>query len=121
MLSAKLVAMANLTCKQGITTGFYWPIVDAATGQPPVSISNLAAKAQVRDDESPTGNLLFEFTANVVQQGQNVCVVIQWTAEQSMGWGWTDGYGDVLLYRDGEPVCIVWQGAVQVDLVVTHD
>lgn len=113
--------MANLVCKQGISTGFYWPIVDAATGQNPTFVDELSAKAQVRDDESPNGELLFEFPASVQTIGSVVAVVIQWTAAQSMAWTWTDGYGDILLYRDNEPIAIVWQGTVQVDRVVTHD
>ena len=112
--------MASVSFKQGITTGFYWPLVDPETGVAPASIDGLTAKMQVRAEESPTGALLFEPLTQVRTVGDVVAVTVEWTAAQSLLWGWQDGFSDVILYSDGEPIQVLWQGSVMVDPVVTN-
>lgn len=106
--------MVNLVLQQGITTGYAWPIVDAA-GQP-ADLTGWTAACQVREREAPTATLLATLTATI----EASTVIVRWTAEESLAWTWRLGWSDVLLIDpDGTPRVVVWQGSALVDKVVT--
>lgn len=104
----------ELILQQGVASGYAWPIVDAA-GQP-ADLTGWSAASQVRDQERPTGTLLHEFTAAIVDS----TVTITWTAAESLAWTFSFGFWDVLLIDpEGVPRQIVAQGTVSVDRAVT--
>ena len=80
-----------LILRQGVASGFVWPITDAAGA--PADLTGYTARCQVRVREDPDAMLLAELTASVVGS----TVVVQWTADESLLWDWPSGYSDVLL------------------------
>lgn len=106
--------MDGLILSQGIDAGYAWPILD---GDQPADLTGWTVLAQVRTRAEPAAPLLWEFTT-AVSAGQ---VAITWTAEESLAWTWTCGFGDVVLVNpSGRPVQIVWAGSLLVDRVVSH-
>jgi hypothetical protein len=105
----------KLKLKQGIDSGYRWPITDA--NKQPVDLTGYTAKCQVRSENDFVSTILAEMDTAVHDSGVDVI----WTAVQSFAWNFQKGFFDVVLIDPaGKPVQIVAEGEVFVNRVVTH-
>ena len=107
--------MIKLTLTQGISSGYFWPVVDSNGDT--ADLTGWTAACQVRSKEDHASTLLT--TLNVTNGDGGFA--IQWTAEESLLWDFKSGYFDVVLIDpDGEPKQILVEGMVVVNKVVTN-
>ena len=106
--------MIKLTLTQGITTGYFWPIVDGSGSA--VNLTGWTAKCQIRSDDDHNATLLAELDCTVGEGG----VSVSWSVEDSLDWTFKNGFFDVILIDpDGVARQIVVEGMVVVNRVVT--
>lgn len=106
--------MIKLILTQGISTGYYWPVVNDSGDT--VDLTGWSAKCQVRANDNHLSELLAELDCVVANGG----VSVVWTAEQSLLWDFDNGFFDIILI-DPDDVArqILAEGVVVVNRVVT--